>query len=343
MEAQSCLERPALGNYYSVAGRFIFVESADEWCASLFERTFANWHVAPVAGVPNRIDCTIRARRVAMTPRVPEGLGGFEISGGGYCHTDGNTHYLEYTDALVVVDDKNPPTVEAWLGESLATVDTAIRTSIVFNVFGASLRRSGLLELHGGGVESPGGVGVLIVGPSGSGKSTLTTQLAAEGWHYLSDDTLLLYQNDDGIGASGLRRTFALTEETIAASEFQRLRVVNSSALPFNPSKRRFEPRDLFPGGFIEATTPAALFFPAITRERSSRTVRLSQFESMKRLLRVCPWACYDRPAAKDLLAVLTQLAKQCSAFDLLAGKDLLGDSKNTARLFSESIGGSLE
>ena len=60
------------------------------------------------------------------------------------------------------------------------------------------LRPSGAYWLHGAGVVSPEGVGVLIVGPSGSGKSTLTIGLIRQGWSYLSDDALLLRRKRPG-------------------------------------------------------------------------------------------------------------------------------------------------
>jgi len=46
----------------------------------------------------------------------------------------------------------------------------------------------------------------------------------------------------------------------------------------------------------------------------------------MKRLLKMCPGAAVDRPVAAQFLRVLELLTRQCKAFDLMAGTDLLGD-----------------
>jgi hypothetical protein len=48
-------------------------------------------------------------------------------------------------------------------------------------------------------------------------------------------------------------------------------------------------------------------------------------------LLRMCPWACYDKPIAEAHLRVLAQLARQAKGFELAAGSDLLGDSEYTS------------
>jgi hypothetical protein len=190
-----------------------------------------------------------------------------------------------------------------------------------------ALRRCGLFELHGAGlVEPETGAGFLFVGPSGSGKSTLATQLARVGWLYLSDDSLLLDERDAQVEARALRRAFALTEPTLEAGVMRGFEGCLSEPAPFDPLKRRFEPQSAFPGRFAEACRPTALFFPLVTREASSRVRALSQAETMRLLIRMCPWACYDRPAAKAHLGVLARLARQARGYELLAGLDLIGD-----------------
>ena len=90
-----------------------------------------------------------------------------------------------------------------------------------------------------------------------------------------------------------------MTDATVAAGPLCEFEDLLTEALPFDPQKRRFEPQTVFPGGFVEACDPRAIFFPIVTGERTSRTRTLSQAQTMARLIRMCPWACYDRPAAK--------------------------------------------
>jgi hypothetical protein len=221
--------------------------------------------------------------------------------------------------------------VEAWIGTGAASRERAALARLVFEATMVALRRCGLFELHAAGVIEPEtGGGFLVVGPSGSGKSTLATQLASAGWRYLSDDALLL-RGGDSVEACALRREFAVTEQTVAAGVLEGFEDMLKEPVPFDPLKRRFKPHAIFPEGFAESCEPRALFFPVITNEPASGARRLTQAETMRGLLRMCPWACYDRPAAAAHLGLLARLARQAAGFELRAGRDLLGDAEFSA------------
>jgi len=334
-------ERPALASLYAVAGRSVCVECGDAQTAELFRRYFAGWHVAPLAdaeGVPS--DATISVRAACAPPRAPAGFESFEIAGGGVCRTDGRTYLFEVGDSTVRVCGDSQTRVEVWIGDSPRARERAALARLVFNASMTAMRRCGLFELHGAGVVEPGGAGFLFVGPSGSGKSTLATQLASAGWRYLSDDSLLLYSRGEKVEARALRRAFAVTDATVAAGPLCGFQVLLTEALPFDPQKRRFEPEAVFPGAFVETCDPRAIFFPVVTGKRASRTRALSQAETMARLLRMCPWACYDRPAAQAHLDALARLARQAAGFDLFAGADLLGDAAHACRFLLSRAGG---
>ena len=68
------------------------------------------------------------------------------------------------------------------------------------------LRPLGFYSLHAAGVVPAHGQGVLIIGPSGSGKSTLTLGLLRQGWGYVSDDTVLLRLQPEGVVAMVCRK-----------------------------------------------------------------------------------------------------------------------------------------
>jgi hypothetical protein len=204
---------------------------------------------------------------------------------------------------------------------------------LIFDASMTALRRCGLFELHAAGVVEPEtGGGFLVVGPSGSGKSTLATQLASAGWRYLSDDSLLLRGSAELVEACALRREFAVTEQTVAAGVLEGFEELLKEPVPFDPLKRRFKPHAVFPRGFSESCAPRVLLFPLITNVPESRALRLTQAETMRRLLRMCPWACYDRPAAATHLGLLARLARQAAGFELRAGLDLLGDAEYSSR-----------
>lgn len=341
MQARQQSVRPASQSFYTAAGRFICVDAQDEWSARLFERFFAGWHLSPLhTDIAPLADSILKIRCNGSPPSLPAGIDGFELASGGRCRTDGRTYYFEECGSLTVVHPGTPCTVEVWVGDTEWAREPVSLARLVFNASLAAMRRCGLYELHGGAVIEPDSAGgVLFVGPSGSGKSTLTLQLAAAGWRYLSDDTLLLSEGTDAIEARGLRRVFAVTENTIASGAWASLADVSTAPVPFDPLKRRFEPHELFPTGFAQVCIPRMLFFPSITHERESRLKKLSRHEAMARLLKMCPWACYDKPSARRHLGTLARLARQSTAYDLSAGTDLLGDPDYTAKFFAACAG----
>ncbi|HEX8558472.1 MAG TPA: hypothetical protein VF668_10235 [Pyrinomonadaceae bacterium] len=328
-------ERPALADFYAAAGRFICVEADSAETALLFRRYFEGWHVSALDGAPAGAgpDATVVVRS-GGAPAAPPGLERFETAGGGLCHTDGGTYFFESDGSAVRVRAETPRRVEVWVGTSPASRERAALARLVFDASMTALRRCGLFELHGAGLVEPGaGAGVLVVGPSGSGKSTLATRLASAGWLYLSDDSLLLSARADAVEARALRRQFAVTEPTIAAGVLEGFEDLLTEPAPFDPLKRRFEPARVFPDRFAEACVPRAVLFPAVTREASSAARRLSQAETMRGLIRMCPWACYDRASAPAHLGLLAALARQAAGYELRAGLDLFNDAGRASAL----------
>jgi hypothetical protein len=326
-------ERPAFADLYAVAGRFISIESEEQQATELFRRYFSGWHVEPVTRtehIPPNVKIKIRIDDAPPQPRAD--LESFEVAEGGICRTDANSYFFTKHDSVVQAFTDDLPTIEVWIGNSPPARERAALARLIFNASMTAMRRCGLFELHAAGSVAPDGAGVLVIGPSGSGKSTLATQLAAAGWQYLSDDSLLLYPDGEHVQARALRRVFALHDETFSVSGIGNPDALAIETEPFDPLKKRFEPRSVFPDRFVEACRPASLFFSRITREPESSARALSPGETMARLIRMCPWACYDKPAAQAHLSVLAALARQACGFELLAGTDLFGDADYAAR-----------
>src|SRR5262249_5862145 len=220
--------------------------------------------------------------------------------------------------------------IQVWLKKLPVTVDAELGHIASFAV-SAGLRRCGLFELHSAGVVHPNtDLGALIIGPSGSGKSTLTLQLAAASWRYLSDDEVFLSVVADQIEARGFRSFFAVTQKAVAASG---IGVVRDAQIA--TEKTCFEPKHLFPLAQVESTIPSLLLFTSVDNQSDSRLSKLSQSETMRRLIRHCPWATYDKAVASENLDVLSRLARQAISFDLLAGQDLLNPDRASNLLSS--------
>ena len=317
---------PALAQLYALAGRFILVEAGDAQLRDIVSQHFAAWHLEPIEEhPPTSPQITISISR-GPAPAHPEHLESFAVAHGGICYADESSYFFVIKGSVVEANSSTPR-VQVWLAANCLN-DGVATSTVIFNATVTALRRCGLYDLHAAGVVKPDGGGVLVIGPSGSSKSTLATQLAVAGWKYLSDDTLLLYESGNAIEARALRRVFALTTETFDA--FDNLRMPAPTVAPFDPLKLRFEPDAVFPRGFALSCRPTALFFSQVTKQDST-TRELSSADTLKQLLRMCPWACYDKSTARRHLKVLSDLARQARGFDLAVGPDLFGQPEKTS------------
>jgi hypothetical protein len=305
MEAIQVFDRPASQFYYSVAGRLLFIESVDLELRDPIVDLFAGWQLTPVSFPGRPPDIRISFSCEETLPSIPGDLNQFEIAEGGKCYTNGAGFYLALGNALVHLDDGSPVRVRVSLSEVPRPRDPMFAKAASFAVC-AGLRRYGLFDLHSAGVVAPqSGKGVLIVGPSGSGKSTLALELAKSGWPYLSDDELLLSLVDGEVEARGFRSFFAIS--TAGAS-----------------LKHCFEPDVALGSKRVAQASPGSLLFIRLNGESLSELSKLTQADTMKHLIRACPWATYDRSIAGANLELLSALARQAQGFELLAGCDLL-------------------
>jgi hypothetical protein len=306
MEVIQVLDRPVSQSFYAVAGRLLFVDTADLRLANLIEQLFAGWQLSPVVFPEQPPDILIKLFCGDSLPEIPHDLNQFEIAEGGQCYTDGADFYLALDAVLIRLENGNPIVVSLWLEELPGARDPMLARATSFAVC-AALRRCRLFDLHSAGMVNPDNKrAVLIIGPSGSGKSTLALQLAKAGWPYLSDDEMLLSLADDEVEARGFRSFFAVRDPSSG------------------PFKTCFEPEAIFASERRTSAVPGLLLFTSVSGEQKSEFKTLTQPETMMRLIRACPWATYDTSIAAANLQVLSRLARQTSAFDLFAGRDLL-------------------
>jgi hypothetical protein len=311
------LMRPAAKLYYTVAGRTVLIEAHDEWAVLAVEELFSGWFLDSISKADTVVpDAIVEVHCGESPPALPTNLASFEIALGGTCHTDTRIFYIELDGSWVVFEGDSPK-VELWVKGPYEFSSPSV-AQLLSHALSPALRRCHVFEIHSAGVVSPGiDEAVLIAGPSGSGKSTLTSLLAGCGWSYLSDDILLLREVEHEIEASPFRRFFALTPTTIAATNIQ--------SSHFNrTTKERIAPQEHFSSAQVQSAKPSAIFFSSVAHEQASRVLPLTARESMTRLLRLCPWASYDKPTSVAHLRVLGMLANSTQAFELHAGADLL-------------------
>jgi hypothetical protein len=320
--------RPALTFSYAIAGRVLFIESSDEWSASLVSRFLRDFYLHLVPGNPkSNSTFTIRIFSQGLAPAIPEGLDTFEVAFG-QCRTDGERYYLTVEDSLIVTGiDEIGNSLSVWVGKTIHARRPLSLFNLLSYALDISLRRCGLYQIHGAGLVTPDRkAGTLIFGASGSGKSTLTALLASRGWMYLTDDALLLSREGDLVHARGIRRFFSASEATLASCLVQNLSQALGAPMLSDPHKRRLEPGVAFPDQFVSSYVPQTLFFASITGRARSEVQGMTRTDTMARLIRSNPWASYDSLTARDHLQVLNRLTNQCRAYSLRAGLDVLTD-----------------
>ena len=330
LSASPQFARPAYVNCYSVAGLSIRVESEAPWVTEAFDRQFSGSHLNPV---PPDGEATAKIRILdRLRPELPEGLENFAVAQDGRCFVDAATYHIVYDDSLVSIYDEAPVRVDVWLGNSAKSGAPLAR--LFFTAVAAATRRCDLYEMHAACVVEPETEdGVLLIGPSGAGKSTLTAQLVAAGWLYLSDDSLLVRAVDERAKVWALRRVFAVTDHLIDVGGVRDLEHALRGPMALDPAKQRLDPFDVLPEQFRASATPAVLLFPAVAGDESVSTAQqLTRVEAMGLLIRMCPWASYDRIAARGYLNALARLAQTCVAYRVHLGADLFGDREQTSR-----------
>lgn len=303
MQVTQVFVRPA-SQAFSVAGRFLFIESFNLQLRNSIELLFSGWQLTPVSSLDKSPDVHINFFCGDKQPDIPDNLNQFEIADGGQCYTDDAELYLALQGALVHLRDTSPVAVDVWIVELPGPNDPLLPTAASFAVC-AALRRFGMFDMHSAGVVEPRSEkGVLIVGPSRSGKSTLALQLALAGWSYLSDDELLLSFEDGVVEARGFRSFFAVSNGA--------------------PLKQCFEPDVAMGLKRASQASPGLMLFTSLNCSWKSEVRKLTQAESMMRLIRACPWASYDSSISVANFEVLSALVRQTAAFELFAGRDLL-------------------
>ena len=166
-------------------------------------------------------------------------------------------------------------------------------------------------------------------------RASACLQLAAAGWRYLSDDELLLSLCGNEIEARSFRRPFAITQNTALISGLPIFADVSRLKENGREVKRSFEPQVVFPAAQMETVKPRFLLFTSVNGEAQTTLCELSQAETMKRLIRACPWATYDKAIAVGNLDILSRLARQGRAFDFSAGTDLIHPKRASDLLMS--------
>src|SRR5215216_3112213 len=99
MVVNQVFDRPAPQGFYTVAGRFLFIETLDPRLARLIESLFAGWQLTPVASPGREAEIEIKFFCDEPGPTIPAGLDQFEVAEGGRCYTGADEYYLKFDNS----------------------------------------------------------------------------------------------------------------------------------------------------------------------------------------------------------------------------------------------------
>lgn len=191
----------------------------------------------------------------------------------------------------------------------------------------------GFFGLHAAAVARDG-IGCLLAGASGSGKTSLCLTLVREGFHYLSDDFVLVTASTDELRCVPFFRTSNL--DVAWAERFPELSFIRARP-PLVHGKRMVDLEQCYPGSHVASVCPTYLLFPTIVAHAESTVRRIGPRDAFCRLLPESRLSA-DLLTAQTHLRTLERLVRQCEAFELHHGRDFLRAPAETLRRLLESL-----
>ncbi len=193
-----------------------------------------------------------------------------------------------------------------------------------------TVKRFGRFPLHAAGLAL-GGRGVLVPGTSGAGKSTLTVTLVRAGFDFLSDDTVFLTPEGDGILVSGFPDEIDVADGTIAM--FTELDHLARTPLALGREKHGFRVEEVFGVSPRVSCRPAVLVFPRVEEGPSPHLEALSPAEA---LIELMPNVLVTEPASTQAhMDMLGNLVRTVPGYRFRPGPDVDAAAECIATLVS--------
>lgn len=245
---------------------------------------------------------------------------------------DDSLYYLRTATGGAVIDP-GAQTARCTLLTAAAAASTFYLVILTLVIL---MRKRGLFTLHAAGLVYDGS-GILLVARSGSGKTTAAFNLVRQGWGFLSDDAVLIQENDASIEALSFRRDFCIRPE--AASYFPEL---SREAWPVSlsdASKWCVDVRGLYGAPSIASAVPRLLLLPQITDLPNSTLEPVVKRDALAHLIEHSAlFLTPETETAREHLLLLSRLLTQAPAYRLLSGRDVLEVPKRLADLISSAL-----
>jgi hypothetical protein len=178
-----------------------------------------------------------------------------------------------------------------------------------------------LHELHGAALVKDG-KGLMIIGPSGSGKSTIALSLISNGWSFLTDDMILLYESENYIKALPLRRYFKIDQEVV--KKYPELLKISKKPLGILGNKAFLNLHEVYDNQHSTHCIPKVLVFPYITNQEKSYFEPMKESEAFINLLtNNCYGMFLENKVIKNRVDTMNALLSQTDIYKLSVGLDL--------------------
>jgi hypothetical protein len=324
-----------VGATYAVAGLTIEAFCEDPTVAAMVEGRLSALRGDPLEpAAPADITIEITAPGSPSPPlRAPAGAGRPMYDG-----PDQAIDYFEQVDQLFadfaghVVLQCEPAAGRIRI--AVASSDPADRVVAAHPLLTVALhetvKRFGRFPLHAAGLAL-GDRGVLVPGKSGAGKSTLTVTLVRAGFDFLSDDTVFLTSDGDGVLVSGFPDEIDVGEGTIAM--FPELDHLARVPLALGREKHGFRVEEVFGVEPRLSCRPDVLVFPRVEEGPSPHLEALSTAEA---LIELMPNVLVTEPKTTQAhMDMLGELVRSVPGYRFRPGPDVDAAAECIAALVS--------
>jgi hypothetical protein len=217
--------------------------------------------------------------------------------------------------------------IEPWAGRGIVSIHSSFKKrtlALKYNFFLIGLTYlfsyEGYFDLHGAALDNHK-IGYLFLGESNSGKSSMALSLVHQGWHYASDDSLLLKSNGNGVEVLSFRKSFYIDPEV--ASKYAELDPLFLNVNDMEGCKRFLDLDQIYSKQFQPSIVPKVLIFSKITSDKKSTLQSVTKGEALSNLLKQSISIFFNRQVVNEHLNVLKRLVNQSDCYELFAGLDL--------------------
>jgi len=306
--------------FYSLYGITIEVRWEGKWLEDEIEQFFLPFPFIKLNGADNAVHIKLNLTSTDVPQKIPcSASGPFTCYDVSIFETD-NSVYIN--DGMSVFQI-HPQARTGFLNLHYSFKDKVPLSKSNFFLIGLIylFAPSGFYDLHAAGLINNNGVGYLLVGESGTGKSSMALSLVRQGWHFASDDALLLRLSAGGVEAMAFRKHFYLDQ--ILVHHYPEIAPYLEEPNKSESSKRFLDLESVYPNRYHPIFFPKVLVCTRIVSQHESKLIPIDQTSALIKLMRQSASLLFKRRDINVHLDVLKRLVYQSETYQLLAGKDL--------------------